>query len=175
MWRAGLLLYCAVAAGTAAGSEPLKTARCERALDALHQAESAIRAARAGRQGQGGAAEPARVAEVLTLRRQAAVACLLQSNAPASAPLVPLVPPARDRAPVEVTPHASPARPAAQAAPLPAAPRPGPVPVPVPAAVTLCDANGCWTNNGTRLQRLGPGLVGPTGICTVQGTLLHCP
>jgi hypothetical protein len=41
--------------------------------------------------------------------------------------------------------------------------------------VTTCDIGGCWTSDGTRLQRAGPDLVGPRGVCTVQGALAFCP
>ena len=44
-----------------------------------------------------------------------------------------------------------------------------------PYAITSCDAGGCWANDGSRLNRLGPNLWGPRGICTVQGSLLQCP
>jgi hypothetical protein len=42
-------------------------------------------------------------------------------------------------------------------------------------SVTACDAAGCWASDGSRLQRLGPNLVGPRGVCTVQGAVLNCP
>jgi hypothetical protein len=44
-----------------------------------------------------------------------------------------------------------------------------------PYAITSCDAGGCWANDGSRLNRVGPNLWGPRGVCTVQGTLLQCP
>ncbi|WP_295638039.1 hypothetical protein [uncultured Methylibium sp.] len=60
------------------------------------------------------------------------------------------------------------------------APRPVPAPSaiappPSPLVVTGCDATGCWASDGSRLQRLGPDLVGPRGTCTVQGAVLACP
>ena len=41
--------------------------------------------------------------------------------------------------------------------------------------VTACDATGCLASDGTRLQWVGPSLLGPRGMCTVQGTVLQCP
>jgi hypothetical protein len=53
------------------------------------------------------------------------------------------------------------------------APRPSPPPVAIerPATITSCDAHGCWTNDGTRLQRIGPGLGGP---CSIAGNTAFC-
>jgi hypothetical protein len=42
-------------------------------------------------------------------------------------------------------------------------------------SVTSCDALGCWSSDGTRLQRVGPNLLGPRGFCSVQGAVLNCP
>ena len=54
-------------------------------------------------------------------------------------------------------------------------PSPTPAPKP-PSVVTSCDALGCWANDGTRLNRVGPQqLQGPRGLCTLQGTSLQCP
>ena len=44
-----------------------------------------------------------------------------------------------------------------------------------PRFITTCDAIGCWADDGSRLDRVGPDLRGPRGLCTVQGTLLTCP
>jgi hypothetical protein len=44
-----------------------------------------------------------------------------------------------------------------------------------PAALTTCDAGGCWDSEGRRLDRSGPILVGPRGGCTVQAGVVHCP
>lgn len=38
-----------------------------------------------------------------------------------------------------------------------------------------CDASSCWTSDGTRLQKSGPNLIGPRGVCTMQGPVLRCP
>ena len=50
-----------------------------------------------------------------------------------------------------------------------------PVNVPRPAVVTTCDPAGCWDSDGRRLNNLGPMLVGPRGVCTVQGGTANCP
>lgn len=129
---------------------------CQRALEALGAREAAAARDRGAR------------AALESARRQAAIACLGGRDTPASAPL---------RA----------AQPSATTAPLPAR-SPGttpstaspPVSPPVPRAaapviITACDATGCWASDGTRLQRAGPNLLGPKGLCTTSGSLLQCP
>ena len=44
-----------------------------------------------------------------------------------------------------------------------------------PACATSCDAGGCWDSNGTRYNRMGPTLIGPSGVCSQQGAFLNCP
>jgi hypothetical protein len=44
-----------------------------------------------------------------------------------------------------------------------------------PAAITSCDAAGCWDSNGARHNQQGPLLAGPRGLCALQGGLLVCP
>ena len=58
--------------------------------------------------------------------------------------------------------------------------RPAPLPLPAvavprPAVVTICDAAGCWDSDGNRLNNLGPMLLGPHGVCTLQGGTANCP
>jgi hypothetical protein len=51
-----------------------------------------------------------------------------------------------------------------------------PLPAPVlPKSITSCDALGCWASDGTRLQRVGPNLLGPRGFCSAPGGVLQCP
>ena len=50
-----------------------------------------------------------------------------------------------------------------------------PVAIPRPAVVTTCDPAGCWDSEGRRLNNLGPMLVGPRGLCTIQGGTATCP
>lgn len=61
------------------------------------------------------------------------------------------------------------------ATPAPVAPPGQANPVRPPAGIAACDATGCWTSDGRRLQRTGPVLLGPRGFCTLNGTLLACP
>ena len=62
---------------------------------------------------------------------------------------------------------------AAPPPPLIVAPPP-PVTVPRLSVITFCDPGGCWDSEGTRLHRAGPNLMGPRGLCTVQGNALNC-
>jgi len=52
---------------------------------------------------------------------------------------------------------------------------PPPLEIAKPAALTTCDAGGCWDSEGRRLDRSGPVLVGPRGGCMVQAGVVHCP
>ena len=46
----------------------------------------------------------------------------------------------------------------------------------MPTVITTCDAAGCWTSDGRRLERVAPDMfVGPRGICSGQGVMLQCP
>ena len=157
-----LILWAALVAGPglAQGGDPLDSPACRRALDALRTQEDQARADAPGQDRRQTAArlEP--------LRRAAARACLGARGDPPPAPRRLAQPP------VEV-----PRVPLPQAAvPVPAGP---PVPVPKPPAppvvVTTCDAAGCWASDGSRLQRFGTNLLGPRGVCAVQGVVLHCP
>jgi hypothetical protein len=131
-------------------ADPLRSAACRQALDAL-------------------STEEARTAPVRTTleaaRRRAASACLARRD-DAPAPASRLAQPPQSVPPVAVTPRA-PARPAAPPAAVPA-PR-------APVAITACDAVGCWSSDGTRLQRVGPDLLGPRGFCTTTAGVLNCP
>jgi hypothetical protein len=66
------------------------------------------------------------------------------------------------------------------APPAPPPPAPGAAPPPAPPAhrpafITACDPAGCWDNEGRRLNNIGPALMGPRGLCTVQGGTVNCP
>ena len=167
-WGAALSLgaMAAMAALVAAGgpaAELDQSLPCQQALAALDARQARLLAA-------AGSPAPGADATWLALRRAAARACL---GADAdSAP-----PPRRTlKAPIEITAPGALRAPDAPvlAAPqrLPAAPLPAPTP---PLSVSACDATGCWTSAGTRLPRVGAGLLGPRGVCTVQGSLLVCP
>jgi hypothetical protein len=137
----------------AAQEDPLKSAACGTALSQLQAARQ----------------QQAPAGTVEALRSAAASACLGSATPPTrpgrvlQAPIV--VPPPQIEVP-------------AQAAPLPIpvpAPAPPPVAIQRPPAPALCDAGGCWSNDGTHLQQLPPSLIGPRGLCTQQGGLVYCP
>lgn len=131
---------------------------CQGALAELERREQAVLAMPAD-------VRPARAAPVLEQRRRAALACL---DGPPDAP---------PRAGVAASPMpaAAPRRPM----PPPAAPTTGAAAAPPsarpPLTLTSCDALGCWTSDGTRLQKIGPSLLGPAGPCTATGGFVRCP
>ena len=162
------------AGATAALGDPLESAECQRALAALSSEEAAV--AESSRASGGITANDRRLidAKLAPVRRQAARACLARLDDPATLSSVRLVrPPPIAVAPAGVAPASSPAPMAATARAAP--PAPAPLPAEKPYAITSCDAGGCWANDGSRLNRVGPNLWGPRGICTVQGSLLQCP
>jgi len=158
----------ACGAGVAQESDRLKSADCRQALDALQAQEaSALVVPEEGQQAQ--AASRGEVLKRLEpLRRHAARACLGGRGHPP--------PPAQRFAQPGVTVPPVVIRPLALPPPLTVAPTLSlPTQVKPPLTVTTCDATGCWASDGSRLQRLGPNLLGPRGLCTVQGMVLSCP
>lgn len=156
-----LLGLAAMQAFAAPASGSPASATCRHALDALREREDRVLAAPRG------AVEGERQ-QMLQARRAAALACLGEADAetprrvPGAAdgllpavPLKPLLPPAPRSAG-------------------PAVPAPAPAPA-LPRTLTTCDANGCWTSDGQRLQRVGPQLLGPRGFCSVAGAAVQCP
>lgn len=135
--------------GLARAADPLKSPACGQAVAALEQAR----------------AQPGPEPGVEALRLQAARACLGHNEA-TRAPLRAPYPP------VAVTPITT-----ATPRPLPDAPQPAPPPAAIarPPALTACDPAGCWDSNGNRLNRAGPTLLGPQGVCTQVGGVLSCP
>ncbi len=156
------LLTVALAAGVASAAEgnPLESADCRKALDALQAQEAAAPAQPEERERR------AAPAALEAARRRAALACL-GGRADAPPPPGRLAQPPVSVAPITVAPAAPPPAPARPAVPLP---RPAP-----PTVVTACDSLGCWASDGTRLQRVGPNLFGPRGLCIVQGAVVNCP
>lgn len=154
------LLLALAATGTAWAqapeADPLSSSECLAARDELEKALG--EPAGAGRQ--------ARRDRLARARQQAATACLgrdsgsrERSGAPQPARTVPPVLPPAVAAPP----------------PLPAiAPAPPPLAAPR-AAITTCDPAGCWDSEGRRLNNMGPLLVGPRGLCMLQGGVLNCP
>ena len=155
-----LIATLTVGAGMAQGGDSLDSAACRQALDALRVREDQARAEAAGRDRREIAArlEP--------LRHAAARACLGARGDPPPAPQ------GLARPPVDVprVPLPRATVPAPAAPPAPVAKPPGP-----PVVVTTCDAAGCWASDGSRLQRFGTNLMGPRGVCSVQGVVLSCP
>lgn len=149
------LLICAATAQAAPAAAPdlLNSADCRAAREAL---DAAVQA------------EPSRerAARIETARQRAAQVCLgpeqpgrQRSGAPDRARRIP--------APV-ISGVPSPAAPAVTA-PLP------PLAIPRPATVTVCDPGGCWDSEGRRLNSTGPVLMGPRGLCSLQGGVVNCP
>jgi hypothetical protein len=161
-----LALAAAGGAGACQAADLLDSAGCRKALDALQVQETAA-GADAMRQPDGAASRTALV-RLTNLRQEAARACL---GGTADAPL-----PQRLAQDPVVVPRVivTPARPPT---PTPTAPSmPAPKVVGPPVTVTACDATGCWASDGSHLLRAGPGgLLGPRGLCQVQGTVLRCP
>lgn len=156
-WLLGVAVAAAAAPPTPRGSPASST--CRDALDALRRQEDRMLAASVA------SAEAAR-GPMLQARRAAAMACLGEAGdegphrTPGSA--------STPQPDLPRRPLISPAMP--QTRPLPPAVQPPP-----PRSLTTCDANGCWTSDGLRLQRVGPQLLGPRGFCSTAGTAVQCP
>ncbi len=137
-------------------ADPLHSSECLAARGELEQALAEPPAS-----GQSHAQRLARA------RRRAAAVCLGRDS------------PGRERsgAPEPAQSVAAPiisVRPAQAPAPIASPPQP-PLSIPRPAVVTTCDPAGCWDSEGRRLNNLGPLIVGPRGLCTLQGGQLNCP
>jgi hypothetical protein len=135
-------------------ADPLSSSECVAAREELDKAISEPAGSR-----------QARSERLARARQRAALVCLGRESA-------------RERAGAPQPPQAVPppvvgVRPA-QAAPAIATPQP-PLAIPRAAAITTCDPAGCWDSEGRRLNNMGPLLMGPRGLCTIQGGLLNCP
>jgi len=165
-----LPLVCAVATharGAAVDGDPLQAPECQQALAALHEQEAAAASAPVAN-ARPQAREPRPLDPKLdAARRRAARSCLAsRADPPVAGRLA--------QPPIAVPPVASVRPPLPAASPGTGVPArlAGPPPL---VSITSCDAGGCWANDGSRLNRVGPNLWGPHGICTVQGTLVQCP
>lgn len=158
------LLLCAMA--HAETNDPLKSDACRQALDAVQRQEAQAAAAPAS--GASSAQHADALAKLAAQRKEAARICL---GSRGDEPL----PQHLNQSPIVVPPIGMIRPPPAR--PLPVVPPPVSMPkLPAPPPVlTGCDAVGCWTSEGKRLDRLGPNLLGPRGQCTVQGTVVYCP
>ena len=156
-WVAIVVMLLA-GSGRAEPADALNSDPCRQALATLQEQEDAAAAS----------ADPrARRARLNALRRDAARACL------GGAVDLPGATQRSAQPPVSVTPV--PVAPAI--APRVGAPAVMPLsrPAAAPRVVTGCDAGGCWASDGSHLDRAGPNLVGPSGLCRVEGNLLLCP
>ena len=169
-----LVASVALVSATPVIGEPLESAECQQALAVLNAEEAAV--AQSARASGGVTANDRRLidATLAPVRRQAARACLARRADPATLSAERLVrPPPIAVAPLAVAPASSPAPTAATTRVAPLVPPAAPAEKPY--AITSCDPGGCWANDGSRLNRVGPNLWGPRGICTVQGSLVQCP
>lgn len=155
---AGALLAVATAMAAAApvaASDPLSSPQCAAARAEL---DKAINEAVPGRQ-----ADASRMA---LARRRAGEACLGPGNGGrerAGAPHPPRAVP-----PVVIGPWPAQAQ-------APSAAVPPPLAIPRTPIITACDPAGCWDSEGRRLNSMGPLLIGPNGVCTLQAGVLNCP
>jgi hypothetical protein len=145
------LLLAFAACALHAQEDPLKSTACGNALAALQAARSAKDSA----------------ARIASLRGAAAQTCLGSSAVPTRPARVVQAPVHVPPPQIEV-PMATPSLPAAIAPPPPVAIERYPQPA-------VCDANGCWSNDGSHLRLVPPNLPGPGGLCTTQGGLVYCP
>jgi len=171
-----------LASGASAVDDPLHTPECLQAQEALAAHE------RPGGAAAGAAAPvaatsaplavtsaPAISPRLQTLRAQVARVCLASSldaprlqrqlQPPLAVPPAGSVPMLRS---LPLSPPLSPPAAAQRANPDAVTQRPL-------RSITSCDAAGCWASDGTRLQRMGPSLVGPQGVCNVSGNVASCP
>jgi len=182
------------APSAAPAGDPLASDACRQALDALDSRLSSERApaeaqpstdADAARDAQDtrarrdARAPRAPDPQLEALRHRAAIACLANRPDPERR-AQPQAPASRFAQPPLAVPPVTLAAPPATALPrpvpltpiVPASPQAGPR----PQFITSCDAGGCWANDGSRLNRVGPNLsAGSRGLCVQQGNLLSCP
>ncbi len=155
---------------------------CHQALQALQAGEERLRRARAALPSAPGSAalSPEQRNALARLQRAAARDCLGSDAGPGAAASSPpagagSAPPQRNGA-APVQPRTRPSSSPGMVAPAgPPAPPRAAVPQPPLNTITACDAAGCWASDGTRLNRMGSGLLGPRGLCTQQGAVLSCP
>ena len=166
-----LVAVLSASAIAAPSTDRLHSADCVGAISALHDVELAVTASAKSSNGTS-AADSLDLAKLAELKRAAARTCLGGDGTPSPGPQHVRQQPisVAPVAPVAVSPNLSaPRLPALTSSPLP------PVSVVPLKSIATCDTVGCWASDGTRLQKVGPNLLGPKGFCTVQGTVLNCP
>ena len=166
MLRAATFLIGVCVAGAVGAADALRSETCLAALGRLDAQEARQASAPAGD------GKPTRPSKALQLAQQAvAAACLGVAEGATAAP--------RQAQPVPLPPRAPAAAPAVVpqlAVPSTAAPLPPIVVPPPPPFVTACDATGCWSSDGRRLDRVGPDTYfRDRQLCTARGGLLYCP
>ena len=165
--RIAFVAALAASAAAAQDADLTRSPPCREALDALQARQDEAARSREADAPASAPSRAERLQQVESARRQAARACLGGTG-------VPPPPSAHYTQPLEGVP-------APTVRPPPPPPRPAALPLPVPArrdpppVVTSCDAGGCWASDGSRLPRFGPNLLGPRGVCTLQGVVVHCP
>jgi hypothetical protein len=178
----GAAVGVADAAHTQAGAaDALQAPECRAALAALQELEAAALASSATQRAPAASADagaasplpalrstrPAIDPELAAAQRRAARSCLASRADPA-------VPGRLAQPPVAVPPVANARPPPAPTAPTTLPPARSPRSTP-PVSITSCDAAGCWTSDGARLNRVGPTLWGSRGACSVVGVVVQCP
>jgi hypothetical protein len=157
------LLLCTLARADEAPRSPA----CRTALEALERAEDVIADTAAASAPHADADRQLAVASKLQpLRERVADACL--------GGLTTSPPPSQHTWVVPAPAQPAPVVPRVQMPSQPVAPQPLPRPE-APVTVIQCNAATCLASDGSTLTRVGPGLVGPRGACTVQGMFLRCP
>jgi hypothetical protein len=182
----GALVAVAGNSSAAAPSdETLGSAICRQALATVQLQEDQILAARRRDQPADNRERPVTPAALVKARRQAAQVCLRDRADPAQPqPQGRLAQPPVEVAPMRV-PSPTRVAPAARSTGGSAGTSAGPKgatglppvlrPAPPPPVVVGCDAYGCNASDGTRVNRSGPNLIGPRGLCVQQGLQLICP
>jgi hypothetical protein len=110
---------------------------------------------------------------IAAARERAALACF--GIKPAAPPEGRFAAPPAALEPIRLRPEPALAHPPSAAGKAQTPVPPPAVAVPRPPVVTSCDPAGCWDSEGRRYNQQGPVLLGPTGVCTLQGGLLNCP
>ena len=161
----------ATSAIAAPSTEGVHSAGCVSAMSAIHDVEDAMAAS--AKSGKGATGADSRTsAKLAELKRVAARTCLGGDGT-----LKPM-PQHLGQQPISVAPVAPatvPPIPSGTRLPVQTSPSPPPVSAAPLKSIASCDSVGCWASDGSRLQKVGPNLLGPKGFCTVQGSILNCP
>lgn len=160
------LVPCLLAGTAAWAEEPPRSPACRTALEALEQAEDALADTAASAPRADADRQRSVAAKLQPLRKRVADACL--------GGLTTSPPPSQHTWIAPMPPPAAPVVPRVQLPARPVTPEPLPR-YEAPVTVIQCNGATCLASDGSTLTRVGPGLVGPRGACTVQGMFLRCP